>query len=245
MNLDGKVAIITGGSRGIGQAVAIELGRRGAKIAIIYTSQTTAAYELCHEMTAMGITAEAHRCNVARSSECAASVAAVRESLGPVDILVNNAGIVRDGLVPSLTDDEYEAVLGTNLNGAFYMIRECYPDFLRNRGGSIINISSVVGLQGAAGQANYAAAKAGIVGLTKAVAKELAPRGVRCNAVAPGYIETEMTEFMREDPNHRAAVPMERFGTPEEVAQLVAFLASDASAYITGEVIRIDGGLAA
>ena len=188
--------------------------------------------------------AKAYRCDVASAEAVKETVKAVTADLGKIDILVNNAGITRDNLVLSMKDEDYDAVLDTNLKGAFNMIRACYSGFIRKKSGRIINISSVSGIMGNAGQANYAASKAGLIGLTKSVARELASRGVTCNAVAPGFIQTDMTENIGEDNTLRTMIPLGRMGQPEDIAAAVAFLASDAAAYITGEVLRVDGGLA-
>ena len=192
----------------------------------------------------MGVEAKAYKCNVTVTEEVAATVKAVAADLGKVDILVNNAGITRDGLVLSMKDADFDAVLNTNLKGAFNMIRACYSGFIRKKSGRIINISSVSGIMGNAGQANYSASKAGLIGLTKTVARELASRNVTCNAVAPGFIQTAMTKDIGEDNALRTMIPLGRMGKPEDIAEAVAFLASDAAGYITGEVLRVDGGLA-
>lgn len=241
--LQGQVALVTGGSRGIGRAVAVKLAENGADVAVIYAGQQEKAESLCAELREMGVRAQAYRCNVADFGEVKETVAAVAKELGGVDILVNNAGITRDGLVFSMKEEDYDAVLDTNLKGAFNMIKHCYPGFVRKRAGRIINISSVSGLIGNAGQANYSASKAGIVGLTKAVARELAGRHVCCNAVAPGFIDTDMTEKIDKNNALLAQIPLGRTGSPEDVAQAVLFLAGPGGAYITGEVIRVDGGL--
>jgi 3-oxoacyl-[acyl-carrier protein] reductase len=244
VKLSGKVAIVTGGSRGLGRAMVLRLAQEGAAVAIVYASDKDSAEDTRSQAEALGATARTYRCDVSDAEQTAATVKAVTSELGPVDVLVNNAGIIRDGVAASLREEDYDAVLDTNLKGAFLMIKACYFGFIRRRTGSIINVSSVSGLFGNPGQANYAAAKAGMIGLTKSIARELAERNVRCNAIAPGLIATDMTDTMAEDPKRLENVPMRRSGTPEEVAGLVAFLASDDSAYITGEVIRVDGGMA-
>ena len=239
MSLSGKTALVTGASRGIGRAIALRLAADGANVAVIYAGSADKA-----EAVAMGVEAKAYRCDVASAEAVKETVKAVTAELGKIDILVNNAGITRDSLVLSMKDEDYDAVLDTNLKGAFNMIRACYSGFIRKRSGRIINISSVSGIMGNAGQANYSASKAGLIGLTKSVARELASRNVTCNAVAPGFIQTDMTENIGEDNTLRSMIPLGRMGKPEDIAAAVAFLASDAAAYITGEVLRVDGGLA-
>lgn len=244
MSLSGKIALVTGASRGIGRAVALRLAADGANVAVIYAGNTDKAEAVCAEIRAMGVEAKAYRCDVASSEAVKETVKAVTTELGKIDILVNNAGITRDSLVLSMKDEDYDAVLNTNLKGAFNMIRACYSGFIRKKSGRIINISSVSGIMGNAGQANYSASKAGLIGLTKSVARELASRNVTCNAVAPGFIQTDMTENIGEDNTLRSMIPLGRMGKPEDIAAAVAFLASDAASYITGEVLRVDGGLA-
>lgn len=241
--LNGKIALITGSSRGIGRAIALKFASLGADIAVIYASGEEKANEVCSLALDMGVRAQAFRCNVADFNAAKQTVDAVKTSLGPVDILVNNAGVTKDGLIASMKEEAYDFVLDTNLKGAFNLIRHCTPMFLKKRGGKIINITSVAGLIGNAGQANYSASKAGLIGLTKSVARELASRNVCCNAIAPGLIRTDMTENL-DGGALLDGIPLGRMGTPEEVAELAAFLAQDSSNYITGEVIRVDGGLA-
>lgn len=238
-----KTAIITGGSRGIGAAIAKKLAAQGVNLAIVYAGNAEAAAQVCKTcQDAYGIQAAAWKCDVSDFEATKAVVAEVKAQFGTIDILVNNAGITRDGLVATMKEENFDAVLDTNLKGAFNMIRQCSPIFIRNRGGKIINISSVSGLMGNAGQANYAASKAGLIGLTKSVARELAGRNITCNAVAPGLIQTDMTEHLGESDKLAAQIPLGRVGLPEEVAETVVFLAS--ADYITGEVIRVDGGMA-
>lgn len=243
MTLTGKNALVTGASRGIGRAIALELARQGAQVAVVYAGRADCAQAVCEEIAALGGTARAFQCDVADFAAAKQTVADVKAAFGGVDILVNNAGITRDGLIAMMGEEAFDAVVGTNLKGAFNMIRHCTPLFIRSRWGRIINISSVAGLMGNPGQANYAASKAGLVGLTKSVARELAGRNVCCNAIAPGFIQTDMTERFEESPV-LASIPLGRMGKPEEIAALAAFLCSDAAAYITGEVIRVDGGMA-
>ena len=241
--LKGKTAVVTGGSRGIGKAICLKFAENGADIAFLYAGNTVKAEETLKELEALGVKARAYQCNVADADAVAATVKEITKEFGGIHILVNNAGITKDKLVPMMKAADFDAVVDTNLKGVFYMIKGVYPLFLKQKSGKIINISSVSGLMGNPGQANYSASKAGVVGLTKSVAKELASRGVCCNAIAPGFIATEMTENL-ENNTLKDAIPMKRFGEAEEVAKLALFLASEHSDYITGEVIRIDGGLA-
>lgn len=243
--LNGKTALVTGGSRGIGRAIALKLASQGADIAVIYAAGAEKAQQICDEITAMGRHAAAFQCDVADFAQVKQTVAAVKAEFGGVDILVNNAGITRDGLLAMMKESDYDDVVDTNLKGAFNFIRHCCPLMMKKRSGKIINITSVSGIIGNAGQANYAASKAGLIGLTKSTARELAVRGVCCNAIAPGFIATDMTahEVAADNPLI-AQIPLGRMGTPEEIAELAAFLAGPASDYITGQVIQIDGGLA-
>ena len=240
--LNEQTALVTGGSRGIGAAIAKELAAQGASIAIVYAGSQEAAETLCAELTAAhGVKAMAYRCNVADFNEAKDTVAAIKKEFGTVHILVNNAGITRDGLLAMMKESQFDDVIAVNLKGAFNMIRHCTGLMIRNKGGRIINITSVTGIMGNAGQANYAASKAGLIGLTKSVARELAPKGITCNAVAPGFIDTDMTRDLHDSPL-AATIPLGRMGQPAEVAQAVAFLAN--ASYITGEVIKVDGGIA-
>ena len=245
MELAEKTALVTGGSRGIGRAVALALAARGANTAIFYAGNEAAAGETIAALEACGAKAAAYRCDVADFAATAAAVKQVEEAFGGVDILVNNAGVTRDNVMLAMSEEDFDAVVATNLKGAFNVTRHLYRQFARRRSGRVINITSVVGLCGNAGQANYAAAKAGLVGFTKSVAKELANRGVTCNAIAPGFIESDMTAALTEQQRAGALanVPMQRMGRPEDVAALAAFLASDAAAYITGQVLCVDGGM--
>lgn len=244
MSLNGKTALVTGASRGIGRAIALRLAEDGANVAVIYAGSADKAEAVVNEITALGVNAKAYRCNVADSTAVNETVKAVTNDLGKIDILVNNAGITRDGLMLRMKDEDFDAVLDTNLKGAFNMIRACYSGFIRKKSGRIINISSVSGIMGNAGQANYSASKAGVIGLTKSVARELASRGITCNAVAPGFIQTDMTENLGGNNPLLNSIPLGRMGKPEDIAAAVAFLASDSAAYITGEVLKVDGGLA-
>lgn len=244
MSLNGKMALVTGASRGIGRAIALRLAEDGANVAVIYAGSADKAKAVVNEITALGVNAKAYRCNVADSAAVNETVKAVTNDLGKIDILVNNAGITRDGLMLRMKDEDFDAVLDTNLKGAFNMIRACYSGFIRKKSGRIINISSVSGIMGNAGQANYSASKAGVIGLTKSVARELASRGITCNAVAPGFIQTDMTENLGDNNPLLNSIPLGRMGKPEDIAAAVAFLASDSAAYITGEVLKVDGGLA-
>ena len=243
--MKGKTALITGGSRGIGRAIALKLADMGADVAILYAGNDDAAAATVGEIRAMGVKACAVKCDVSDFEQVTAAVAQVKEALGGVDVLVNNAGITIDKLALRMSPEEFDRVLSVNLNGCFHMIRALYADFMRKRSGRIINIASVAGVMGNAGQANYAASKAGVIGLTKTIARELASRGVTCNAIAPGFIDTDMTADMNQVALEAAKknIPMGRSGRPEEVAALAGFLASDSAAYITGAVIHVDGGL--
>lgn len=240
--LNGKTALVTGGSRGIGAAVVKKLASLGADIALVYAGNEAAASAVANQvMEQHGVTVRCYQCNVADYAAVKETVAAVKKDFGTVNILVNNAGITKDGLIAMMSEQSFDDVISVNLKGTFNMIRHCTPLFVRNKGGAIVNISSVSGIMGNAGQANYSASKAGVIGLTKSTARELAPRNVRCNAVAPGFIATDMTAALTDSPL-AGSIPLGRMGKPEEVAEAVAFLAC--SEYITGEVIRVDGGIA-
>ncbi|MBC7237628.1 MAG: 3-oxoacyl-[acyl-carrier-protein] reductase [Chloroflexi bacterium] len=244
--LQGKVALVTGSSRGIGRAIALELARRGCRVIVNYRAQAQAAEEVVREIQAAGGEASAVQADVSVAEEAQALVEATLERYGTLDILVNNAGITRDTLLMRMSEEDWDAVLDTNLKGAFHCIKAAQRTFLRKRQGCIINIGSVSGLVGNAGQANYSAAKAGLVGLTKAVARELGSRNIRVNLVAPGFIETDMTAKLPEGMLSQVVerIPLARLGQPQDVAAAVAFLASDAAAYVTGQVLCVDGGLA-
>ena len=242
--LKGKVAAVTGGQRGIGKAICEKLAENGADIAIIDMCDESAAQETVALIEAKGVKARAYRCDVTDGASVKETFKAILADFGTVDILVNNAGITRDKLMLGMKESDFDSVINVNLKGVFNTIKQVYPLFAKQKSGKIINMSSVSGLMGNAGQVNYSASKAGIVGLTKSVAKELASRGICCNAVAPGFIKTPMTTSFAQNEELIDSLPMKRMGEPEEVAELVLFLASDKSNYITGEVIRIDGGLA-
>lgn len=242
--IKGKTAIITGASRGIGRAIALKFAAEGANVAIIYSGNDQKAEEVANEAQKCNVSAKKYKCNVSSFDECKETVKQIMSDFGGIDILVNNAGITRDKLVLQLKENDFDDVVDINLKGAFNMIKHCVSPLIKKRYGKIINISSVSGIMGNAGQANYSASKAGIIGLTKSVARELAGRNICCNAIAPGFIETDMTESFKENEKILESIPLSRMGKPDEVANLALFLADETSDYITGEVIRIDGGLA-
>lgn len=242
--LNGKTAVITGAARGIGAAIALEYASLGANLALIDLDQEAAAALSARCVEDYGVNAKAYACNVVDFGAVKETVAAIKGDFGSVEILVNNAGITRDGLVAMMKEEDFDSVLAVNLKGAFHMIRHLSPLMIRNKGGKIINISSIAGIMGNAGQANYAASKAGLIGLTKTVARELATKNITCNAIAPGFIQTEMTKDFDENNDFVASIPLKRMGSAEDVAALAAFLADSGADYITGEVIRVDGGLA-
>lgn len=241
-----RVALVTGASRGIGRACAVGLARDGFDVAIVYAGNDQAARETMEACEQAGGTARAYRCDVANSEEVDATVCAALDDFGSVWALVNNAGVTCDGLLMRMRDDAFERVLNVNLKGAFNAVRALSRHFMRQRGGRVVSIGSVVGLMGNAGQVNYAASKAGLIGLSKAAARELAPFGATVNVVAPGFVKTDMTDAMpvRAREESEARIPLGRLAAPEEVAAVVRFLASDAAGYVTGEVIRVDGGMA-
>lgn len=245
MLLDGKVALVTGASRGIGRAIAIRLAAEGAKVAINFAGNTEKAEAVKAEIEAAGGEALLVQANVADAAAVEEMVAKVVEAFGGIDVLVNNAGITRDGLLVRMKDEDFDAVLDTNLKGVFYCTKVVSKLMMKKRSGRIVNMTSVVGVNGNAGQTNYAAAKAGVIGFSKSAAKELASRGITVNMVAPGFIDTDMTSVLSDKAKEAAlaGIPLQRMGTPENVADAVAFLVSDQAAYITGQVIHVDGGM--
>jgi 3-oxoacyl-[acyl-carrier protein] reductase len=243
--MKGKNALVTGASRGIGRAIALELGRQGVNVAVNYSGSEAKALEVADELKALGVQAFAVQCNVSKADEVQDMVKQVVDTFGSIDILVNNAGITRDNLIMRMKEEDWDAVINTNLKGVFNTTKAATRPMMKQRQGKIINVASVVGIMGNAGQANYVAAKAGVMGLTKSSARELAARNITVNAVAPGFITTDMTSELPEEVKEvmLKEIPLARFGRPEDVAQVVAFLASDASAYMTGQVLRVDGGM--
>ena len=245
MSLTGKTAIVTGGSRGIGRAVCLDLARRGCNIVLSFAGNTAAADQTVAECQALGVQALAVQGNVADADAVKALFDAALEKFGAIDILVNNAGITRDNLLMLLKEEDFDAVVDTNLKGTFLCMKAAVRPMMKQRRGRIISLSSVVGLRGNAGQVNYAASKAGVIGMTKSLAKELAGRNITVNAVAPGFIDTDMTAVLPDKAKEAilASIPMARLGAAEDVASAVAFLASDEAGYITGQVLAVDGGM--
>jgi 3-oxoacyl-[acyl-carrier protein] reductase len=243
--LEGKTALVTGASRGIGAGIALRLASEGATVVVNYSGSREAALGVVEAIVAAGGRASAAQADVCDPAACTTLVEGVVAEHGALDILVNNAGITRDGLIVRMSDEDWSSVISTNLTGVFSVTRAASKHMMKARSGSIVNIASVVGISGNAGQANYAAAKAGVIGLTKSVARELASRRVRCNAVAPGFIETDMTAALTQTQREgvASAIAMGRFGTASDIAAAVAFLASDDSAYITGQTLAVDGGM--
>ena len=245
MLLDGKVALVTGASRGIGRAIALRLAEEGAKVAINYAGNTARAEEVRKEIESRGGEAFLVQADISDSKAVETMVSQVAERFGQIDILVNNAGITRDGLLMRMKEEDFDAVIDTNLRGVFYCTKAVSKLMMKKRSGRIVNMASVVGLTGNAGQTNYAAAKAGVVGFSKSAARELASRGITVNAVAPGFIDTDMTAAMTDKAREAtlANIPLKRMGRPEDVANAVLFLVSDQAAYITGQVVNVDGGM--
>ena len=245
MLLGGKVALVTGASRGIGRAIALRLAGEGAKVAINYAGNTAKAEAVKAEIEQNGGEAILVQADVADSSAVEAMVAKVTEAFGQIDILVNNAGITRDGLLMRMKEEDFDAVVNTNLKGVFHCTKTVSKLMMKKRSGCIINMASVVGIMGNAGQTNYAAAKAGVIGFSKSAAKELAARGITVNVVAPGFIDTDMTAAMTDKAKELTltGIPMKKMGTPEDVANAVLFLASDCASYITGQTVNVDGGM--
>ena len=243
--LSGKTALVTGATRGIGRAIALAYAAEGADVAFTYRSQDEAAQSLVAEIEGMGVRAKAYRSDAASFEDAHNVVADVKETFGHIDILVNNAGITKDGLMMRMDEAAWDAVIGTNLKSALNFIHACTPIMARHRSGSIINMSSVVGISGNAGQCNYSASKAGLIGLSKSIAKEMGPRGIRSNCIAPGFIMTDMTEAIPENMRQEweKQIPLRRAGGPEDVAKVAVFLASDMASYVTGQVINCCGGM--
>ena len=243
--LTGKTALVTGATRGIGRAIALKFAAEGANVAFTYRSQHEAAQTLVTEIEALGVQAKGYPSDAASFEDAHTVVEDVKALFGRIDILVNNAGITKDGLMMRMDEAQWDSVIDTNLKSAFNFIHACTPVMARQRGGSIINMTSVVGVSGNAGQCNYAASKAGLIGLSKSIAKEMGPRGVRSNCIAPGFIATDMTSSLPENLRQEweKQIPMRRGGTPEDVAGVAVFLASDLSAYVTGQVINCCGGM--
>ncbi len=246
--LEGKTAIVTGAARGIGEAIALKFAEHGAHVAFTYVSESSAekAQSLENRLKGMGVKAKAFRSNAGEFAQCEAFVAEVLKEFGTVDICVNNAGISKDNLLLRMQPDQWDEVIRVNLNSVFYMTKQVIKPMMKARSGSIINMSSIIGETGNAGQASYAASKAGIIGFTKSVAKELGSRNIRCNAIAPGFVETDMTSYLKEGEGaekYKASIPLGRFASAEDIANTTLFLASDWGSYITGQTISVCGGL--
>lgn len=238
-----RVAVVTGGSRGIGRAICLALAAQNCDIALIYAGNEDAANKTVSECVSLGARAVSYKCDVSDYEQTEKTFKQIKADFSTFDILVNNAGITCDKLMLSMKSEEFNRVIGVNLTGCFNATKQVYGVMAKKRSGRIINISSVAGIMGNAGQTNYAASKAGVIGLTKSVAKELAPRGVCCNAICPGFVSTDMTSEFENNEAAKAAIPLGRFGKPEEIAALCAFLCSDGGAYITGQTITVDGGM--
>lgn len=246
--LENKVAVVTGAARGIGEGIALKLAEHGAHIAFTYVSESSAekAKALEEKLIASGVKAKAYRSNAGNFAECESFINDVLKEFGTVDVCVNNAGISKDNLLLRMSPDQWDDVIKVNLNSVFYMTKQVIRPMMKAKSGSIINMSSVIGLMGNAGQGSYAASKAGIIGFTKSVAKELGSRNVRCNAIAPGFVETDMTSYLKDGEQadkYKAGIPLGKFGTTEDIANVTLFLASELSSYVTGQVISVDGGL--
>ncbi|MGG1630529.1 3-oxoacyl-[acyl-carrier-protein] reductase [Rossellomorea sp. NRS-1567] len=245
MNLEGKVALVTGASRGIGREIALELAREGCNVAVNYSGSEAKANEVVDEIKGLGREAIAVQCNVSDSDAVQAMVKETIGQFGSVDILVNNAGITKDNLLMRMKEAEWDDVININLKGVFLCTKAVTRQMMKQRSGRIINISSIVGVSGNPGQANYVAAKSGVIGLTKTTAKELAPRGITVNAIAPGFISTDMTAQLPEDVSNEMLkqIPLSRFGDPRDIAKVVTFVASESASYMTGQTLHIDGGM--
>ena len=243
--LDNKTAIITGATRGIGKGIALEFAKQGANVAFTYSSSVDAANALEAELTALGVKAKGYQSNAAEFDAAQELAADVLKEFGTIDVLINNAGITKDNLLMRISEEDFDKVIEVNLKSVFNLTKAVIRPMMKQRGGSIINMSSVVGVQGNAGQTNYAASKAGMLGFTKSVALELGSRNIRCNSIAPGFIETEMTAKLDESvvEGWRQGIPLKRGGQPEDIANACVFLASDMSAYITGQTLNVDGGM--
>jgi 3-oxoacyl-[acyl-carrier protein] reductase len=246
--LEGKIAIVTGAARGIGEAIALKFADHGASVAFTYVSESSApkATALEEKLKALGVKAKAYRSNAGDFAQCEAFVSDVMKEFGTVDICVNNAGISKDNLLLRMSQEQWDDVIKVNLNSVFYMTKQVIKPMMKARSGSIINMSSIIGETGNAGQSSYAASKAGIIGFTKSVAKELGSRNIRCNAIAPGFVETDMTSYLKEGEGadkYKSAIPLGRFATGEDIANVSLFLASNMGSYITGQVISACGGL--